>query len=330
MSSSLLLSVVATLTSNVVGQPPAVPTIEDVVAAVQGARAGLQRLDVEAEIVASTGTIVRTRVALDDGAARWTRSIVAAASGITPFDAMSRDGVGVVVRPADNDGSDHAMIADPSWLMHPKGEVPGVEYFRYLRWSPIDQGVDAVFGFVAELSDGPVHVRPEQEPVNGVDCWVVDRFMDNGQVTASYWIAPSRSWLPARQILWNGPEAVQVVEITDWHQLENGHYVPRDGVINHLDGSESEAMSLVVRENGSVAATCLPSLPLAAVDIIPASASVWDAREPVTLSGASEASSVERPDAKSGESAAGRVVAVTCVSLAAVCVFGLRRRRPKC
>lgn len=319
--------VLASSMSSAATPPQAVPAVAEVIAAVEAARMGLNRLDVEAELVASSGTIVRTRLALDGDAARWTRSIIAAASGVSAFDAMSRDGVGVIVRPAQAGGSAQAMIADPSWLMHPKGEVPGVEYFRYLRWSPIDQGVDATFGFVTELLDGPVHVRAEQESVHGVDCWIVDRFMENGQITASYWIAPSRSWLPARQVLWNGGEAVQVVEVTTWHQLENGYHIPREGMINHLDGAESEAMALVIRDDGSVAATCQPSLPLAATDIVPADASVWDARQAVALSSAPELPAICASDSVAHDSGLGRVVAVSCASLTALCVLGLRRRR---
>lgn len=276
-SSIVVLAFVASMPSGAApSQMP--PTVAEVVAAIGAARAGLDRFELEAEVLWSGDKAVRVRVARDGDAARWSRSVSAALGAGQAFDAMRRDGVGVMVRPESVDGVGEATIADPSWLLHPKAEVPGHEYLHYLCWSPIDAGVDATFGLVAELSGGGFLVRAESELVHGVDCWVLDRVAPDGQITVSYWVAPSRSWMPARQVLRGGGESVQVVEVTAWHELESGHHIPRTGVTTHLDGAGSSSMSLVVREDGSVAASSLPKLPMAAIDIIPAGSTVWDAR----------------------------------------------------
>lgn len=280
-SSIVVLAFVASMPSGAApSQMP--PTVAEVVAAIGAARAGLDRFELEAEVVWSGDKTVRVRVARDGDAARWSRSVSAALGAGQAFDAMRRDGVGVMVRPEPaagvGDGVGAATISDPSWLLHPKAEVPGHEYLHYLRWNPIDAGVDATFGLAAELSGGGFQVRAESELVHGVDCWVLDRVAPDGQITVSYWIAPSRSWMPARQVLRGGGDSVQIVEVTAWHELEGGHHIPRTGVTTHLDGAGSSSMALVVREDGAVAASSVPNLPMAATDIIPAGSTVWDAR----------------------------------------------------
>ncbi|GEM_PF-2910719 len=251
------------------------PAVSEIVSSIHEARAGLGSLAVRCQLNDSFGQRTNTLLAMTPTGSRWS-AIKTDARG------ELRESVDAVIlgnrAAAYWQARSYGVVSDPTFIIDATVRIPSVEYLRYLRWFPV--GNASFWGLEFELANSITHVRDAVESIGGVECWVVDIFSDDGHLTASYWIAPSRSWLPAQQALWGADsEPVQTVVIGEWYEITPGLFLPSTGSVNHHDGGEWEEMAIAVDEGGAKLASLTPTetdLPTEVTSILPKGTTVWD------------------------------------------------------
>jgi len=106
---------------------------------------------------------------------------------------------------------------------------------RYQRWhTPLRMlGYEENTPLEDILAASDTIVRPEMEDVNGISCYRIDAQAKINRVTyhLSYWLSPERSFLPAKlEITDKTGHLVRRVDVTDFMQLSNGQWFPKQTV----------------------------------------------------------------------------------------------------
>lgn len=159
------------------------------------------------------------------------------------------------------------------------GEAPGIRYLGYARWYPYGNSAASLENLLPTLI---ANVRPEMEQAEGIDCWVIDTFDANGVLDDTYWIAPSRAWMPVRWVNWSNGEALDEMRVTAWHDLGEGRFLPAAGRTDHFDGGEWGELLVPQLGPNEQAVTLAPTendLPAQVASIVPAGIALWNRSE---------------------------------------------------